>query len=130
MQPPGIVVSAPRLRWRRAKKVAAIAAARTLRWAGVCAYPLRRGLHGPDGTDAGAPNANAMIGTKERLYIGERSPGSPTQTIAWLPIDGTGAWTWLTVPADFGGSVFLAYDPDHKVLYSANQGGLWRMVTE
>jgi hypothetical protein len=96
------------------------------------------GLYGiytaPDGHTftqlAGAPNVDALIGTKERLYVGVRHPSSPTQTMAWLPIDGKGTWTWLTVPADFGGTVNFAYDSDHEVLYSANQGDLWRVVTK
>jgi hypothetical protein len=78
------------------------------------------------------PNSNGQLtgiaGSGQHIYVSQQFNGgyfvaSEDDPTIWTEFDGPPNETW--------GSYWMAYDPDHKILYSSNQtGGLWRMLTE
>ncbi len=94
------------------------------------------GMHrSPDGHTwsaiDGSPGGDGLIGDGKRIFTGFRNP-PPDQQPYHVSPEGDGAtWSALPSPSLPHGPVFLAYDPDHHVLYSANtESGLFRVVTQ
>lgn len=76
----------------------------------------------------GSPSSDALVGDGERLYAGPRYPPAGYEMFV-SEDNGKGPWTAMPVPSNFGGAVFMAFDKDHNILYSANghEGRLWRV---
>jgi hypothetical protein len=76
-----------------------------------------------------SPAAQGVMGDGKRIFASIRwnaqqpyftcQEGSPMK------------WTPYTSPNFGNGGTFMAYDPEHHLLYSANESaGLWRIVTQ
>lgn len=70
-----------------------------------------------------------LVGDGTKVYVSQQFGGAYFSASEADPT----TWTKFVAPSrtvrDFGG-FWLAYDPDHHVLYSSNQdGGLWRLIT-
>jgi hypothetical protein len=76
----------------------------------------------------GAPNGYGIIGDGKRLFLSMRYSEQPYYT---SPEDDGLTWTPMPSPPTCCGGVYLAYDSDHHVMFSANtRGGLLRVVTQ
>jgi hypothetical protein len=91
-------------------------------------------LRSPDGHSWSvvptAPKVFEIIGDGTRMFSSSRDvQGAGQPYFTSLETDGA-TWKAFASPAMPHGAVSLAYDHDHKVLYSANtSSGLWRVVT-
>jgi len=76
----------------------------------------------------GSPACDGLIGDGEHLYAGTRYPPPGYELFVSEHARG-GNWKPMSVPKDFGGAVFLSFDRERGILYSANghQGRLWRI---
>lgn len=78
---------------------------------------------------AGSHRSDTMVSTGTALYTGDQFDSIGTLWTA--PLSNPTSWTAVPMPTSGvnAGSVQLAYDPSHRLLYSANhRSGLWRMV--
>lgn len=78
-----------------------------------------------------SPQGYAIVGTGKTMYTGYIYNKGQDQIWSASESDPT-KWSVVPTPAGFGdngGPWTMAYDADHKIVYSANhRGGLWRMV--
>ncbi len=106
---------------------------------GVFYLPVLDGiLRSPDGvTWTIVPNSGnimtGLVGDGTTMYASRGFPWDPSTVLYepfWSSPEGDGqTWTQMTSPTLSNGGKLL-YDPDHHLLYSADQGaGLWRVVT-
>ena len=75
-----------------------------------------------------SPHGYGIIGDGKRMFLSLRYGEQPYFTSD--ETDGL-KWTPMKSPTTCCGGVYMAYDPEHHVMYSANtRGGLWRVVTQ
>jgi hypothetical protein len=78
-----------------------------------------------------APRVFAVTGDGKRLFSGARYLDASQQPFYTSSENDGTKWTSIRSPNIADGSVRLAVDADHHLLYSANtKSGLWRMVTQ
>jgi hypothetical protein len=77
----------------------------------------------------GSPRATAVYGDGVSLFAAMQNDfsGNPFYTAS---LSDPSKWQPVSTPEIAQGPSYMAYDPDHHILYSGNwRGGLWRVVT-
>jgi hypothetical protein len=77
-----------------------------------------------------SPLGDGLVGDGTRMLNSVRDPDA-MQPYFSASEGGGSTWTPFSSPNMKSGAVYLVYDPDHQLIYSANtQSGLWRMVSK
>jgi photosystem II stability/assembly factor-like uncharacterized protein len=80
---------------------------------------------------ANSPAGFGIIGDGKRLFTSLRTAGTNQQPYFTSAESDGMTWVPYTSPNMAAGAVYLRYDADHHLLYSANtSSGLWRVVTQ
>ncbi len=81
-----------------------------------------------------SPKSVALVGDGTTIFTSsglDYVPAGSTTFYSSAPEAAPTTWTTLQTPVMTQGGRYMAYDPDHNILYSANtNGGFWRVVTK
>jgi hypothetical protein len=101
-------------------------------WYAASLYGVFRSADGHAWTKIdGSPNGYGIVGDGKRIFDSLRDSGSGQQPYLSAPESDPTTWTTVASPNMAHGGVYLGYDADHHLLYSANTAsGFWRMVTQ